>query len=91
VFFSGLAPPQESVKLAITDNRTLSWNINLKQFLGLVALFALCFVAIYTNSLVIGYVVVTLALCAFFLVVAFDVGVPKAGQPEGGTADSGDR
>lgn len=38
---------------------------------------AFVFIVIYTNSLVVGYVVATLLLSAFFVVVAFDIGVPK--------------
>ena len=62
------------------DNKTFSFNIGLKQLIVILAIFALCFVAIYTNALVIGYVLVTLALCAFFLAVAFDVGVKRRAQ-----------
>ena len=60
--------------MAITDNKTFGWNISLPQVLGLVAVAAVVVLAVWTDSLVIGYVVMTLALCAFFLVVAFDIG-----------------
>ena len=63
--------------MGMTDNKVLGWNINLGQFLGLIAIAAGVVLAVWTDSLVIGYVVMTLALCAFFLAVAFDVGVPK--------------
>lgn len=61
--------------MGVTDNKTVSGGLSLKQILTVVVIFALCAVAIYTNSLVIGYVVATLALCVFFLMVAFDFGV----------------
>jgi hypothetical protein len=66
--------------MGIEDNKTFSLNISLKQVLVIVALFALCVVAIYLNALNVGYVVVTLALCAFFLAVAFDFGISRRGQ-----------
>jgi hypothetical protein len=63
--------------MGMTDNKVLGWNINLGQFLGLIAIATGVVLAVWTDSLIIGYVVMTLALCAFFLVVAFDVGAPK--------------
>jgi hypothetical protein len=63
--------------MGMTDNKVLSWNITWKQWLGLAALGAFCFVIVYTESLTLGYVIATLALSAFFFVVAFDIGVPK--------------
>ena len=67
--------------MGIQDNKTLSFNISGRQMLGLAVILVLCFVAIYFNALTIGYVVVTLALCAFFLMVAFDYGI-REGAPE---------
>jgi hypothetical protein len=64
--------------MGMTDNKVLSWNITLKQWLGLAAIGLFSFVIVYTESLILGYVVATLALSAFFVVVAFDIGVPKA-------------
>ena len=63
--------------MGISDNKTFGSNISLYQALGLVVIAAGVVLAVWTDSLVIGYVVMTLALCAFFLAVAFDVGVPK--------------
>ena len=72
--------------MAITDNKTFGWNINVWQFLGLVGVLVLVVVAIWTDSLKIGYTVMTLALCAFFIVVAFDLGVRKGGRAPAGAA-----
>jgi hypothetical protein len=66
--------------MAITDNKTFGWNINWQQAVGLLAILVIVFLAIYTNSLVIGYTVMSLVLCAFFVVVAFDVGLPGSGR-----------
>jgi hypothetical protein len=66
--------------MAITDNKTFGWNINLKQAVGLIALAAVVVLAIWTDSLVIGYIGMTLLLCGFFTIVAFDIGLPKAGR-----------
>jgi hypothetical protein len=63
--------------MGISDNKGFSFNISLRQVGALVLAFALCMVAIYWNALTIGYVVVTLALCAFFLAVAFDLGLTR--------------
>jgi hypothetical protein len=63
--------------MGISDNKTFGWNISLGQALGLVVIAAGVVLAVWTDSLVIGYVVMTLALCAFFLAVAFDLGAPK--------------
>lgn len=64
--------------MALTDNKVLSWNISLPQILGIIGIFVLCAVAIAFNLLVIGYIVMTLVLCAFFLIVAFDIGSKEA-------------
>ena len=74
--------------MAIADNKSSGWNISLAQVLGLAAIAAFVVLAVWTDSLVIGYVVMTLALCAFFLVVAFDIGSPK--RPERGDAAGDD-
>ena len=74
--------------MAITDNKTFGWNISLMQLLGVVAVAAVVVLAVWTDSLVIGYVVMTLALCAFFLVVAFDIGA--APQRRANAADGAD-
>ncbi len=74
--------------MAITDNKTFGWNINLWQFLGLVAIAALVVLAIATNQLVWGYIAMTLVLCAFFGVVAFNIGIQK---DKGARADAGER
>ena len=66
--------------MANTDNKTFGWNINLKQAIGLVVLGAVVVLAIWTDSLVIGYIGMTLLLCAFFTVVAFDIGITKSGR-----------
>ncbi len=68
--------------MAITDNKTFGWNINWKQALGLVAILVVVFLAIHFDSLVLGYTAMTLVLCAFFLVVAFDVGVTPSRKTE---------
>ena len=68
--------------MGMTDNKVLSWNISFRQWLGLAALGVFCFVIVYTESLILGYVVATLALSAFFVVVAFDIGVPKVRRIE---------
>ena len=61
--------------MALTDNKTLSWNISLKEIGAVIAIFILVVIAIYFEAIVIGYVAMTLALCGFFLAVAFDVGI----------------
>jgi len=66
--------------MAITDNKTFGWNINLKQAGGLAVVGAVVVLAIWTDSLVIGYVGMTLVLCAFFMAVAFDIGLTKPGR-----------
>ena len=63
--------------MGMTDNKVLSWNITWKQWLGLAAIGAFCFAIVYTESLTLGYVIATVALSAFFVVVAFDIGVSK--------------
>ena len=68
--------------MALNDNKTLSWNISLKQIGALIGVFALTVLAIATESIVIGYVVMTLALCGFFLAVAFDVGITRHSRTE---------
>ena len=58
--------------MAITDNKTFGWNINLKQAGGLLLVAIAVVASIWTNSLVIGYIGMTLLLCAFFTIVAFE-------------------
>ena len=68
--------------MGMTDNKVLSWNITWKQWLGLATLGVFTFIIVYTESLIIGYVIATVALSAFFVVVAFDIGVPKVRRLE---------
>ncbi len=81
--------------MAITDNKTFGWNINLKQALGLLGLGVIVAVAIYYEQLVIGYIAMTLVLCAFFMVVALDLGVAKrtdaSAERDGDTGQSSGR
>lgn len=72
--------------MAITDNKTFGFNITWQQGVGLLLVLVVVFLAIYTNSLVIGYTVMSLVLCAFFFVVAFDIGLPGSSRP---TTDDG--
>lgn len=74
--------------MPITDNKTFGWNINVKQFLGLLAVAVIVVVAIATDSLVIGYILMTLVLCAFFLIVAYDIGL-KRPDSHAGAVDEG--
>ena len=74
--------------MGMTDNKTFGWNISLAQFLGLIVIAAGVVLAVWTDSLVIGYVVMTLALCAFFLVVAFDIGAPHRTDRDAGSTDA---
>ena len=75
--------------MAITDNKTFGFNITWQQAVGLLLVLAVVFLAIYTNSLVIGYTVMSLVLCAFFVVVAFDLGIPGARRASEDGADDG--
>lgn len=63
--------------MALTEKRSLTSGSNFKQYLGVFVLLAIVVVAVATDSLIIGYVGMTLVLCAFFLVVAFDIGLKK--------------
>jgi hypothetical protein len=67
--------------MGIQDNKTFNLNISGRQLIGIVVTFALCAVAIYANALTIGFIVVTLGLCVFFLAVGFDYGVNGATAP----------
>lgn len=52
---------------------------------------ALAFVVIYFDMIVLGYVVAVVTLSAFFVVVAFDIGVPRrslAAAPAESSTDS---
>jgi hypothetical protein len=64
--------------MGIQDNKTFNLNISGRQLIGIVVTFALCAVAIYANALTIGFIVVTLGLCLFFLAVGFDYGVNRS-------------
>ena len=57
-------------------------RVTASQIGGILAIVAVCFLFVYFEALVIGYVFVTLLLCAFFVVVAFDIGVPKRPRSE---------
>jgi hypothetical protein len=59
------------------DGKYLGWNITGRQALGVCALVALGFLVIYLDAVLVGYVLAVLALSAFFLVVGFDIGIPK--------------
>lgn len=74
--------------MPITDNKTFGWNMNLKQLGGLILVAAIVVAAIATDSLVIGYILMTLVLCAFFLIVAYDIGLSKPNS-RAGAADEG--
>jgi hypothetical protein len=63
--------------MAVTKTKSPKWNVSTAQVGGLLLILAIFVVAVATDSLVIGYVGMTLILCAFFLVVAFDVSVAK--------------
>lgn len=66
--------------MPMTDNKTFGWNISLKQVLSLIGLALLVVATIYSGNLAVGYIVMTLALCAFFIVVAFNIGIPSKGD-----------
>ena len=76
--------------MAITDNKVLSWNVTWRQWLGIAILLTACFIVIYFGALIAGYVVATLALSAFFVVVAFDFGVSgrRLEEPESPAAET---
>jgi hypothetical protein len=64
--------------MGIQDKKTVSMNISARQLVGIGVAFGLCAVAIYAEALTIGYIVVTLALCVLFVIVAFDLGVNRS-------------
>lgn len=66
--------------MPMTDNKTFGWNISFKQVIGLLAVAILVVATIYSGKLAVGYVVMTLSLCVFFIVVAFDIGLPTKGD-----------
>lgn len=85
--------------MAMQDGKTFSLNISVKQALGVGAILLVAFVIIYFDAVILGYVLAVLALSAFFLVVGFDIGVPKrpletAGEEydrvKGGARDAND-
>jgi hypothetical protein len=59
------------------DGKFLNLSISLRQWLGIGALLAITAVVVYYDAVIFGYVAVVLALSAFFLVVGFDLGLPK--------------
>jgi hypothetical protein len=76
--------------MGIDDNKTFSLNISGRQLIGIAVAFALCAITIYANALTIGYIVLTLVLCAFFIIVGFDYGVgtgPPPVEPEAPAAE----
>jgi len=66
--------------MGIQDNKTFNLNISGRQLIGIILAFALCALAIYANALTVGFIVVTLALCVFFMAVAFDYGIKERDQ-----------
>ena len=56
--------------MATADTKPSGRKFNVKQILGFVIVLAVVVVAVATDSLVIGYVGMTLVLCAFLVVVA---------------------
>jgi hypothetical protein len=68
--------------VALSDNKVISGRISLKQVLGLGSILAFCFLFVYFDALVVGYVIAVAALSAFYLVVAFDIGLPKSRADE---------
>jgi hypothetical protein len=65
-------------RMATAETKTTGRSrFNVKQLLGFGIVLAVIIVAVATDSLVIGYVGMTLVLCAFLLVVGYDVGVTK--------------
>lgn len=52
-------------------------RINWKQALGLVVILAIGYVIVHFDAIILGYVLAVLALSAFFIVVGFDIGIPK--------------
>ena len=66
--------------MLMTDNNTFGWNISCKQVLALIGVAALVIATIYSGKLAVGYVVMTLSLCVFFIVVAFNIGLPSKGD-----------
>jgi hypothetical protein len=76
--------------MAITDSKSSGWNVSLPQILGVAGVLAVVVAAVWTDSLVLGYTAMTLALCAFFMIVAFDIGVRKPGaEPAAAAAPEG--
>ena len=63
--------------MATAETKPSGRNINVKYLLGFGIVLAAIIVAVATGSLVVGYVGMTLVLCAFLIVVALDIGVTK--------------
>jgi hypothetical protein len=59
------------------DGKFFNLNISLRQWVGIGALLAITAVVVYYDAVIFGYVAVVLALSAFFIVVGFDLGLPK--------------
>lgn len=66
--------------MAMTDNKTFGWNISITQAVSVLVIAVLVALTIATGNLAIGYIVMTLALSVFFVVVAFDIGLPSKGR-----------
>ncbi len=63
--------------MAMREGKYFSLNIGWKQWIGLGVMLAIGFLIIHFDAVIFGYVLAVLALSAFFVVVAFDIGVPK--------------
>ncbi len=63
--------------MAMQDGKYFSLNISVGQAAGLVAILVVAFLIIYFDAVILGYVLAVFALSAFFLVVGFDIGLPK--------------
>lgn len=85
--------------MAMQDGKNLSVSISVGQAAGLVAILVAAFLVIYFDAVILGYILAVFALSAFFLVVGFDIGLPKrpletAGEEfdrvKGGVRDAND-
>jgi hypothetical protein len=68
--------------MGMQDGKLFGWNVNARQAVGLVALVGLAYLIVSFDALVIGYVIMVVALSTFFIVVAYDIGIPKQPTPE---------
>jgi hypothetical protein len=64
------------------DGKTFGWNVNGKQALGLCAFLVVGYRIVHCEALVFGYGLAGRALSAFFMIVAFDIGVARQPKPE---------